>query len=129
MERRCLQCHCAFVAVCCTAPIFQPPLPRVRALIQTVNAMPSPEAVASAIPAASGIILLRTALFHIPEARYSYLVANPFLTFRSYGPRCDLSSANGPATTLFGNPWNQLQSLISRYELLDDIDLPFPLGG
>jgi para-aminobenzoate synthetase component 1 len=30
---------------------------------------------------------------------------------------------------LFGNPWDQLQALLSRYELLDDVDLPFPLGG
>jgi len=29
----------------------------------------------------------------------------------------------------FGNPWNLLDSLMSRCELLDEIDLPFPLGG
>src|SRR5499425_2409774 len=29
----------------------------------------------------------------------------------------------------FGNPWSMLDSLLSRYELLDELDLPFPLGG
>src|SRR5208283_4963545 len=29
----------------------------------------------------------------------------------------------------FGNPWQVLDALMSRFELLDEIDLPFPLGG
>ena len=29
----------------------------------------------------------------------------------------------------FGNPWHLLDALMARYELLDEIDLPFPLGG
>ena len=101
----------------------------VRALLHTIDALPSPEAVANALAPPTGLILLRTGLFNTPEARYSFLVANPFLTFRSYGARCELSSSTGAQTTLFGNPWDQLQNLLSRYELLDDIDLPFPLGG
>ncbi|MEQ2010365.1 MAG: aminodeoxychorismate synthase component I, partial [Limisphaerales bacterium] len=31
--------------------------------------------------------------------------------------------------TQFGNPWRVLDELMSRYELLDEVDLPFPLGG
>ncbi len=34
-----------------------------------------------------------------------------------------------PVQTQFGNPWHILDALMSRYELLDEIDLPFPLGG
>jgi para-aminobenzoate synthetase component I len=104
----------------------------MRALIHTVDGLVRPESVVEAIRRrddSDAVILLRTALFNTPEARYSFLVANPFLTFRSYGPRCELTSATAPPTTLFGNPWDQLQALLSRYELLDDIDLPFPLGG
>ena len=101
----------------------------VRALLQTIDGLPSPEAVANTLAPATGLIVLRTGLFNTPEARYSFLVANPFLTFRSYGPRCELTRSSGAQTTLFGNPWDQLQNLLSRYELLDDIDLPFPLGG
>ena len=29
----------------------------------------------------------------------------------------------------FGNPWQVLDALLARCELLDEIDLPFPLGG
>jgi para-aminobenzoate synthetase component 1 len=29
----------------------------------------------------------------------------------------------------FGNPWHVLDALMARYELLDEVDLPFPLGG
>src|SRR5262245_42817885 len=97
----------------------------MRALVETIDALPSPEALALEARSCAGRILLRSALFGQPEARYSFLVADPFLTFRSYGARCELSDGS----TLFGNPWDQLQLLLSRYELLDDLDLPFPLGG
>jgi para-aminobenzoate synthetase component 1 len=104
----------------------------MRALIHTINSLPSLETVVEALRTSApptSVVLLRTALFNTPEARYSLLVANPFLTFRSYGPRCELMSPIAEKTTLFGNPWDQLQELLSRYELLDDVDLPFPLGG
>jgi len=29
----------------------------------------------------------------------------------------------------FGNPWQVLDALMARFELLDEVDLPFPLGG
>ncbi len=103
----------------------------MRAILQKIDSLPSPEAVAAQLERvqAPGVILLRTGLFTIPESRYSFLVANPFLTFRSHDSRCELTDAAGEKSTLFGNPWDQLQDLISRFELLDDIDLPFPLGG
>jgi para-aminobenzoate synthetase component I len=103
----------------------------VRAQLHTIDALPEPEAVVQALPRDSraGVILLRTALFNTAEARYSFLVADPFLTFRSYGAECRLLAPGDRDAQLFGNPWDQLQQLLSRYELLDDVDLPFPLGG
>jgi para-aminobenzoate synthetase component I len=100
----------------------------MRALVERLDALPAPETVAASLRSANGFILLRTGLFNVPEARYSFLVANPFLIFRSYGARCVLEE-QGKGTELFGNPWDQLQTLLSRYELLDDLDVPFPLGG
>src|ERR1043166_1230712 len=61
-------------------------------------------------------------------SRYSFLVARPFLIFRSFGARCELRDHKG-AEELFGNPWHVLDSLMARYELLDHCDFPFPLGG
>jgi para-aminobenzoate synthetase component I len=62
------------------------------------------------------------------QARYSFLVARPFLTFRSFGSRCEVTQSSEPQTQ-FGNPWHLLDSLMARYELLEELDLPFPLGG
>src|SRR5262249_42872235 len=64
----------------------------------------------------------------VSQARYSYITARPFLTFRSFGSRCEFCSDNR-LDVQFGNPWSMLDSLLSRYELLDELDLPFPLGG
>src|SRR5204863_4267319 len=68
-------------------------------------------------------------LFDSPQARYSYVAARPFLTFRSFGARCELFSHQEGLRVQFGNPWHVLDSLMARYELLDEVDLPFPLGG
>src|SRR5208282_2323086 len=46
--------------------------------------------------------------------------------FRSFGSRCEME---GLRRVQFGNPWHVLEELMARYELLDQIDLPFPLGG
>src|SRR5206468_2066455 len=76
----------------------------------------------------SSVVLLRSALFDSEQARYSFVTARPFLTFRSLGSRCELSSADG-SHVQFGDPWRLLESLMSRYELLDEVDFSFPLGG
>jgi para-aminobenzoate synthetase component 1 len=79
-----------------------------------------------------GIVLLRSSSFDSAQARYSFVVANPFLTFRSFGSRCEIAGSRTPDArpqTQFGNPWQVLDALMAQFELLDEIDLPFPLGG
>jgi para-aminobenzoate synthetase component 1 len=103
-------------------------------LLQEIGSPPAPEALLAALRDAPGAVLLRSALFESPQARYSFLAARPFLQFRSSGSRCELrysDPAGGPARTEwhFGNPWQVLDALMGRYELLDEADLPFPLGG
>ncbi len=98
-------------------------------LIQEVSGACSPEALIQELGRAPGVMLLRSALFDSHEARYSYVTARPFLTFRSFGARCELFFATEAARAQFGNPWHLLDSLMARYELLDELDLPFPLGG
>ncbi len=74
------------------------------------------------------------------QARYSLVTANPFMVFRAFGSRCEITRtgplglphAEGSSSVShvqFGNPWHILDSLMSRCELLDELDLPFPLGG
>ena len=85
-----------------------------------------------------GVVLLQSALADPRHGRYSFVAARPFLTFRSFGSRCEVSSAAEwsadftPGSVVhvqFGDPWQVLDALMSRYELVDEIDLPFPLGG
>ncbi len=104
----------------------------MRPLIQETAAAQTPESLVEQLYGEAGIVLLRTSLFDSPSARYSFVTANPFLTFRSFGSRCEISKPQTPDArprTQFGNPWHLLDSLMSRFELLDEIDLPFPLGG
>ena len=104
----------------------------VRPLIQEVTTTLTPELLVERLGGVSGVVLLRSAGFDSIQARYSFLAANPFLTFRSFGSRCEISRPQTPvpsSQTQFGNPWHLLDALMSRYELLDEIDLPFPLGG
>jgi para-aminobenzoate synthetase component I len=102
-----------------------------ESLVEQLRGSPRQSAAKAGEP---GIVLLRSRLFDSPQARYSLVAARPFLTFRSFGSRCEIAVADSRLSTLdprlhFGNPWRLLDRLIARYELLDDIDLPFPLGG
>ncbi len=104
----------------------------MRPLIQELATAHTPESLVENLRGERGLVLLRTTQFDLPSARYSFVAANPFLTFRSSGSRCEISSSQLPTPNSqlqFGNPWHLLDALMSRYELLDEIDSPFPLGG
>jgi para-aminobenzoate synthetase component 1 len=103
----------------------------MRPLLQEVPTAHTPESLVEMLRGADGIVLLRTAQFDLPSARYSFVTANPFLTFRSFGSRCEVTphASRLAPHVQFGNPWQLLDALMARCELLDEIDLPFPLGG
>jgi para-aminobenzoate synthetase component 1 len=105
----------------------------MRPLIQEIQTTHTPESLVENLQGENGIILLRSNSFDSPQVRYSFVAANPFLTFRSFGSRCEIVPNLQPSTfnlqPQFGNPWHILDALMSRFELLDEIDLPFPLGG
>ncbi|HEY9510849.1 MAG TPA: aminodeoxychorismate synthase component I [Verrucomicrobiae bacterium] len=109
-------------------------------LIQEISNSLSPEQLVKRLHDAGGVMLLRSlnpsgagaasGSVEISSARYSFVVANPFLTFRSFGSQCEVTRQDlRTSQTQFGNPWHLLDSLMARYELLEEIDLPFPLGG
>ena len=109
----------------------------MRPLIQEIQTAHTPESLVERLQVladgrqckARNLILLRTSSFDSPSARYSFVAANPFLVFKSFGSRCEIIPRSTFRTPHFGNPWHLLDSLMSRFELLDEIDLPFPLGG
>jgi len=100
----------------------------MRPLIQELSVAVSPESLIEQLRGECGVILLRSSNFDSLHARYSFVVARPFLRFTSHGSRCEIASSDG-IHEQFGNPWRVLDVLMSRYELLDEVDLPFPLGG
>jgi para-aminobenzoate synthetase component 1 len=103
----------------------------MRPIVQEITTAQTPESLIEHLCGNAGLMLLRSALFDSPQARYSFVSAQPFLSFRSFGSRCEIAH-HAPSLThhvQFGNPWHLLDSLMARYELLDEIDLPFPLGG
>jgi para-aminobenzoate synthetase component I len=103
----------------------------VHPLIQEISTQHTPKSLVEQLRGVAGVVLLRSALFDSPQARYSFVAANPFLTFRSSGSRCEITQHATRNTHLvqFGNPWHLLDSLMARCELLDEVDLPFSLGG
>ncbi len=100
----------------------------MRPLIEEIPSGQTPESLLAELRGAGGSVLLRSRLFDYCQARYSFVAAEPFLTVRTFGSRCELRAA-GRVHVQFGNPWQVLDGLMSRYELLDELDLPFPLGG
>lgn len=102
----------------------------MRPLLQEITTTHTPETVVERLrdTAQASVVLLRSASFDSPVARYSFVAALPFLSFRSLGSRCEIFSRD-TRHVQFGNPWHILESLMARYELLDEADLPFPLGG
>lgn len=99
--------------------------------IQSIVTTHTPESLVEQLRGEPGIVLLRSGLFDTPQARYSFVAASPFLTFRASGSRCEVTphDAAGQPHVQLGNPWRGLEALLARYELLDEVDLPFPLGG
>jgi para-aminobenzoate synthetase component 1 len=100
----------------------------MRPIVHEAVTSHTPESLVASLRGEPGVVLLRSALFDSAQARYSFVTARPFLTFRSSGSRCELCYA-GSSQVQFGNPWRVLEGLMSRYELLDEADSPFPLGG
>jgi para-aminobenzoate synthetase component 1 len=101
-------------------------------LLHDITTAHTPETLVAQLRAAPGVVLLRSQAFDLPQARYSFVAADPFLTFRSSGSRCEIHCPQTPdprPQIQYGNPWHVLDALMARCELLDEVDLPFPLGG
>ena len=88
----------------------------------------SPDALAAQFSSEPGCVLLRSGRLDPEQGRHSFLAVRPFLIFRSHGSRCEVETASGTEVQ-YGNPWFLLDQHIARYELLEEIDIPFPLGG
>src|ERR1043166_1215619 len=100
----------------------------MQVLLKEIDVGIAPNTLANNIRQQRGLVLLRSNLFDGHQARYSFLTARPFLEFRSWSWRCE-QTTGGITQIHFGNPWELLDELMSRFELLEQLDLPFPIGG
>lgn len=100
----------------------------LNAFVTSAPETPSPEMLVRMLDGEPGVVLLRSHPSDSAHARYSLVTARPFLTFRSFGSRCEITGAM-TSNISFGNPWLILEELLKRFELQDTRDLPFPLGG
>ena len=71
----------------------------MRPLLQVIPTAHTPESLVETLCDETGVALLRTGQFDSPSARYSFVTANPFLVFKSFGSRCEVFSV-GPDAAL-----------------------------
>ncbi len=101
----------------------------MRVRIEPVITRQTPESLGSELRGEPGLVVLRTAQFDVHSARYSLVGARPLLTFRSFGTHCETFGPNTPNRRQFGNPWEILRTWLGKFELLEESEHAFPLGG
>ncbi|MCS1409115.1 MAG: Aminodeoxychorismate synthase component 1 [Verrucomicrobia subdivision 3 bacterium] len=100
----------------------------MRAQIIEAETEHTPLTLAQQINDEAGLIVLQSALFQSPDVRFSLVAARPFAQLEADGSRCRLRNTERESTH-YSNPWHLLDHLLLEYELLEEPDLPFPLGG
>lgn len=104
------------------------PLRSTRSTLESVDDESAVMRLSARLASRPGTVLLGSSMKDPIRGRYSFLAADPFLTFSSKGSHCEWQTPQG-SWSQFGNPWRVLESQLQRYEVLDEIDLPFPVGG
>lgn len=99
----------------------------MRSWIAEVETDHSPLTLARQIGRELGVIVLQSALWGERD-RFSFVVARPFARLEARGNYCCFI-ASGREFVSYGNPWAFLEERLLRYELLEEVDLPFPFGG
>src|ERR1043166_7997709 len=97
-------------------------------LIQEIATQHTPQSLVEALKKESGVVFLRGTSEGRTGSGFSLVTARPFFRLRAFGSHAQLSTASG-VQALFGNPWQIVGGLLERFELLDEPDVPFPLGA
>ncbi len=100
----------------------------MRVLVQSHASAHTPETLFQTLKFCPDKFLLRTGQFDVAGGRYSMVGHAPLLTFESRGACCRWT-CGGRRWSEYGNPWEILRVGLGRFELLDEQDFPFPLGG
>ncbi|MDA7632930.1 aminodeoxychorismate synthase component I [bacterium] len=99
-----------------------------RTFIKEIETDHSPITLAALLRDEIGLVVLESALFQTQEVRFSFVTAAPFAQLEAHGTCCRLTVGTKESLQ-YGSPWNLIGQLIRKYELLEESDQPFPLGG
>ncbi|MHB1306762.1 MAG: anthranilate synthase component I family protein [Limisphaerales bacterium] len=97
-------------------------------VIEEASFVDSPRTLAITLSRFPGLMVLESSRFNPCWGRFSLVTADPFLKLRTTSWRCEVE-AGGVVQCQFSSPWTVLNALMSRYELVEQLDVPFPLGG
>lgn len=102
----------------------------MRSSIQLLPGCASVEALLMNLADTPDVVLLHSAMRGRSDSRYSFFAANPMMTIKAYGTDCHLHyPSSGRGHTLYGNPWAITEHFMQPFEVLEELDSPFPLGG
>ncbi len=101
----------------------------MRVRVEAVTSGHTPETLAQTLLGERGLMVLRTGQFNVHSARYSFVTARPELTFASFGTRCEARGSDQSVHRWYGNPWELLRERLAEFELLEETEHAFPLGG
>lgn len=99
----------------------------MRTLIKEIQTHHTPLSLAARIQHERDWMLLQSALCQGFD-RLSILVANPFARLEVHGMHCWFGTEKQMQLQII-NPWNRIEQWIQKYELHEESDAPFPLGG
>ena len=100
----------------------------MRTFIKEIETDHSPITLAALLKDEPGLVLLQSALFQTSQVRFSFLTVAPFAQLEAHGTCCRVRLGSQESLQ-YGCPWNLIDQLIRKYELLEESDQPFPLGG
>ena len=102
----------------------------MRSSIQLLPDTTSVDALLATLADKPGVVLLHSSMPGHSDSRYSFLAADPMLTIKAFGTDCHLHyPSSGRGHTLYGNPWAITEHFMQPFEVLQELDSPFPLGG
>ena len=102
----------------------------MRSSIQLLRGSTTIDELLAVLSDTPDVVLLQSAMRGRSDSRYSFFAAHPMMTIKAFGTDCHLyypSSRRGH--TLYGNPWAITEHLMQPFEVMEELDSPFPLGG
>lgn len=111
----------------------------MRTIIKQVSHPVTPNALIEQVQGERGVVFLHSSLFDPVYGRFSIVTARPFLTFRSFGTRCEIWERDTAQTygvqsepvchLQFGDPWELLDAMLKRFDVPEAASVQMPVGG